>query len=36
MRHLTRWIVGGLLTIALWASGVDAHTFTYRHHDFPP
>ena len=33
MRRRTQWIIGGLLTITLWASGVGAQTFPHRHHD---
>ncbi len=33
MRHVTRWVVGGLLTLALWGSGVGAHPFASRHRD---
>ena len=31
MQRLTGWIVGGLLTLALWAPGVGAHTLSQGH-----
>ena len=33
MRRMTQWIIGGLLTTTLWASGVGAQTFPHMRHD---
>src|SRR5262245_28755859 len=33
MRRMTQWIIGGLLTTTLWASGVGAQTLPHMRHD---
>jgi hypothetical protein len=36
MQCMTGWSIGGLLTIALWAPGVGAHTLSQEHAQLRP